>query len=137
MTQIGKTKIFNHKGHKETRRRKKQILPRINADERGSRSGKLRRRSGKRDMLRGEDSRYPIGASYVIGSASTASQPVRSERLESCKTPPWASAIWRLRIRPIPLPPCLVVKNGTKRLSLLRRPGPSSNINTSTLRALV
>src|SRR6266853_40225 len=38
--------------------------------------------------LRGEDSPYPIAPSYVIGRASTASHPVRSERLESCKTPP-------------------------------------------------
>src|SRR6185437_2986799 len=100
-------------------------------------SASLRLR-GEKFFYRNHSQNHPkYAASYVIGSAITASQPVRSRRLESCRTPPWASAIWRLRISPIPLPPCLVVKKGTKRLSLLSRPGPWSRMKISTLRALV
>jgi len=71
------------------------------------------------------NSPYPAVPSYVIGRASTCltDRPV-SALGESCSTPPWASAIWWFRIRPMPLPPCLVVMNETKRLSLLSRPGP-------------
>jgi hypothetical protein len=50
------------------------------------------------DMIAELKKAYPPVPSYVIGSASTASQPVRSVRLASCSTPPWASAICRLRI---------------------------------------
>jgi len=43
------------------------------------------------------------------------------------------SAIWRLKTRPMPEPPGLVVKNGTKRLAVPARPGPSSVTQISTI----
>ena len=44
-------------------------------------------------------------------------------RFSSCRLPPCASAICRLSTRPIPEPPGLVVKNGTKRLPVFDEPG--------------
>src|ERR1700722_17176909 len=51
-----------------------------------------------------------------IGRRSSAMQPpIPSTRFSRVRLPPCASAIWRLRTRPIPEPLDLVVKNGTKR----------------------
>src|SRR5665213_2494065 len=49
----------------------------------------------------------------------------------SVRPPPCASAICRLRTNPIPDPPGLVVKNGTKRFVVSGRPYPSSRTETS------
>src|SRR6476660_8192065 len=62
-----------------------------------------------------------------IGKRSFASQPEPMRRFSSVNAPPCASAICRLSTRPIPDPPGLVVKNGTNRLPVLERPGPSSS----------
>src|SRR5262249_35468411 len=61
-----------------------------------------------------------------------ASHPGAFLRLTSVSEPPCASAICRLSTRPMPEPPGFVVKNGTNRLVVLARPGPSSSIQTST-----
>ena len=66
-----------------------------------------------------------------IGSRSTARQPRASSRFSRVSAPPCASAIWRQSTSPIPEPPGLVVKNGTNRLAVFDRPGPSSSIVTS------
>src|SRR6185437_113995 len=83
----------------------------------------------------------PFGKSYTsreviyfygsgpTGSRTRASQPSPSI---SDRLPPCASAIWRLRTSPIPEPPGLVVKKGTKRLAVSGRPNPSSRIDMST-----
>src|SRR6185436_4804647 len=65
------------------------------------------------------------------GSLRYARQPRRSVRFSSVRLPPCASAIWRLRTSPMPEPPGLVVKNGTKRLPVLDNPGPSSSTHNS------
>jgi hypothetical protein len=59
-------------------------------------------------------------------SLSLASQPCPVDRFSRVKVPPCASAICRLRTKPIPVPPGLVVKKGTNRLDVFERPGPSS-----------
>ena len=46
-----------------------------------------------------------------------------SSRFRSVSVPPWASATWRASTSPIPLPPGLVVKKGTNRLSGFATPG--------------
>ena len=46
--------------------------------------------------------------------------------------PPCASAICRASARPTPEPPGLVVKNGTNKLSVFDKPGPSSSIQMSS-----
>src|SRR5258708_18872729 len=75
---------------------------------------------------------YQISFYCHNGSDNVASHPLRSFLFASCRVPPWASAIWRLRIKPMPLPPVLVVKKGTKMLSPLSMPGPSYQTQTST-----
>src|SRR6266508_6108009 len=72
-----------------------------------------------------------VGATAWRGSRRLARQPVRSSRFSSIRLPPWASAICRLRTRPIPDPPGLVVKNGTNRLPVFDNPGPSSSTHSS------
>src|SRR5690349_11656260 len=57
----------------------------------------------------------------------TASAPRAWRRLRRTRLPPWASAIWRARTRPMPEPAGLVVKKGTKRLVASATPGPSSS----------
>ena len=52
------------------------------------------------------------------GRRRRASQPFFAGRLSRERVPPWASAIWRLRARPMPVPPGLVVKKGTKTLAV-------------------
>src|SRR5271167_2146308 len=68
---------------------------------------------------------------FQIGRRNFASQPRPSRRFCSVNVPPCASAIWRLRTRPIPEPPCFVVKKGTKRFAVFEIPGPSSSTETS------
>jgi len=65
------------------------------------------------------------------GSRNRASQPRPLARFSSVSIPPWPSAICRLSARPMPDPPGLVVKNGTKRFEVLGNPGPSSSTETS------
>ena len=60
------------------------------------------------------------------GKQILASHPFVPTRFSSETLPPCASAIWRLSARPMPDPPGLVVKNGTKRLAGFAIPGPSS-----------
>ena len=60
------------------------------------------------------------------GNRSRATHPGPSVRFSSISAPPWPSAICRLNTSPMPEPPGLVVKNGTKRLAVPERPGPSS-----------
>src|SRR5512133_3758138 len=49
-------------------------------------------------------------AELLRGMRRWASQPRPSVRLRRVRVPPWPSAIWRLRARPMPEPPGLVVK---------------------------
>src|SRR5262245_7966780 len=65
------------------------------------------------------------------GSRNRASQPRPLARFSIVSIPPWPSAICRLSARPMPDPPGLVVKNGTKRFEVLGNPGPSSSTETS------
>ena len=65
------------------------------------------------------------------GRRNRAIHPLCSCLFSRVSVPPWASAIWRLSTRPIPEPPGLVVKNGTKRLAGFEMPGPSSITRTS------
>ena len=58
---------------------------------------------------------------------------VASSRLRSVSVPPCASATWRASTSPIPLPPGLVVKKGTNRLSGFATPGPLSFTSKTTL----
>ncbi len=62
-----------------------------------------------------------------------ASQPGPSEALRRLSDPLCASAICRLKTSPMPDPPRLVVKNGTNKLAVFERPGPSSRTVISTL----
>src|SRR6185437_12084729 len=61
---------------------------------------------------------------YFYGSGPTGSRTRASQPSPSIsdRLPPCASAIWRLRTSPIPEPPGLVVKKGTKRLAVSGRP---------------
>jgi hypothetical protein len=43
------------------------------------------------------------------GRRSSASQPGSGVRFSRVRVPPWASAIWRERARPMPVPPGFVV----------------------------
>src|SRR5207253_10021250 len=60
------------------------------------------------------------------GKQILASHPFVRTRFSRETLPPCASAIWRLSARPMPDPPGLVVKYGTKRLAGFAIPGPSS-----------
>ena len=73
------------------------------------------------------------GNAPYIGNRKRATQPGPSRRFSSVNAPPWPSAIWRLSTSPMPLPPGLVVKNGTKGLAVLERPGPSSLTQISSM----
>ena len=64
--------------------------------------------------------------SPAAGRVSRASQPRASVRFASTRVPECASAICRDSTSPIPVPPGLVVKNGTNRFAESGRPGPSS-----------
>ena len=78
-----------------------------------------------------------LGATYekarivTDGNVITASAPRAARRLRSTSEPPWASAICRASTRPMPEPSGLVVKNGTNRLPVFDRPGPSSSTQSS------
>ena len=77
--------------------------------------------------------RTNAGCACCTGRRSVARTPRWSVRFSSCRLPPWASAICRLRTRPMPEPPGLVVKNGTNRLPVFASPGPSSSTHSSTV----
>ena len=66
------------------------------------------------------------------GRVSVARAPRPSVRFSSFSDPSCASAICRHSTRPMPDPPGLVVKNGTNRLVVFDKPGPSSSTQMST-----
>src|SRR5688572_9956795 len=104
-----------------------------------------RRRRSPRDLWGYLSSRPPPGkgggrdargrSPGQSGRRRRASAPVLSLRDCRARVPRWASAIWRLSTRPMPEPPGLVVKKGTKRFLVSATPGPSSVITISTWRA--
>ena len=65
------------------------------------------------------------------GNLNVARHPRPPPRFSSAIVPPCASAICRLRARPIPDPLGLVVKNGTNRFDVSERPLPSSSMFSS------
>src|SRR5208282_4517874 len=85
--------------------------------------------------LRREQARWPkkqnrwCDTQPSSGNWTTASQPFPSARLVSETLPPCASAICRLKARPMPDPLGLVVKKGTNKFDGLAIPGPSSCTN--------
>src|ERR1044072_7857936 len=68
---------------------------------------------------------------FQSGRRRTAAQPRPLFRFSSVSAPLRPYALWRRSRRPMPEPPALVVKKGTKRLDVLDKPGPSSSMLSS------
>ena len=72
---------------------------------------------GSAPRLRSRPATAPGG-----GCAGWRGSPGDRRGSRGCRLPPWASAICRLSTSPMPEPPGLVVKNGTKRFARVREP---------------
>ena len=80
--------------------------------------------AGSQRASAGAGGERPPAAPAEPAAAAWRGTPRRSLRFSSCRLPPCASAICRLRTSPMPEPPGLVVKNGTNRLPVFPSPGP-------------